>query len=215
MNIYLISGLGANYRAFQHLSFPPEHTIIHITWIDPLPGESLEHYACRLAEAIDAHEPFVLIGLSFGGMIATEIGKLLSPQKIILISSISSYTELPRLYKIGGKLGLHKMIPARAGNRNSRILYWILGLQSNYQKQLFLQIMSESNTSFTRWAIEAILRWKQRNADPGVIRIHGNKDRLLPITGFAPQYIIPKGGHLMVADKALEISTLIDRILKS
>jgi surfactin synthase thioesterase subunit len=77
--IYLISGLGADRRVFKKLVFPTDFELIYLDWITPEPAESLEAYAARLALNIDTSAPFYLIGLSFGGMLATEIAKKLNP----------------------------------------------------------------------------------------------------------------------------------------
>ncbi|HNC31654.1 MAG TPA: alpha/beta hydrolase, partial [Cyclobacteriaceae bacterium] len=83
--VYLIPGLGADRRVFQYLNLA-EHSISHISWIEPLPNESIEQYAGRLTEQIKSPDP-ILVGVSFGGMIAVEIAKQIKTNKIILISS--------------------------------------------------------------------------------------------------------------------------------
>jgi pimeloyl-ACP methyl ester carboxylesterase len=72
MNIYLISGLGADKRVFSKLGFSTNHVIKHIEWIKPNSNEDLSSYARRLARQIDESKPFFLVGVSFGGMIAVE-----------------------------------------------------------------------------------------------------------------------------------------------
>lgn len=47
--------------------------LFQIEWIEPLPNETIEQYAKRLAQCIDTSQPYVIIGVSFGGLIATEI----------------------------------------------------------------------------------------------------------------------------------------------
>jgi esterase/lipase len=58
----------------------------------------LPDYAKRFSHAIKEDEEFVLIGLSFGGMLASELAKIVSPKKLIIISSLSSYRELPVVF---------------------------------------------------------------------------------------------------------------------
>lgn len=76
MNVYFISGLGADKRIFSKLTLSAEFDIIHIDWIVPFSKETLVSYAKRLSKVIDVNNPFALIGVSFGGMIAVEIAKL-------------------------------------------------------------------------------------------------------------------------------------------
>lgn len=185
--------------------------IHHLSWIPPQPDETLEHYAQRLARGIDTSRKFALIGVSFGGMIATEIAKITTPCKTILISSISRRKELPWLYRAAGSLHLHRLMPARAGNNANPLMYWLFGLNTPHDRVLLSQILSDSNTSFTRWAIGAVLGWKNTERPASVVCIHGTRDRVLPARN--PQYAVGKGGHLMVVNRAAEISGIINTIL--
>ena len=70
MNVYTISGLGADESVFDDLTIC---TIPHhLEWIDPKEGENIADYAQRMAQKIDVSQPFALIGLSFGGLIAID-----------------------------------------------------------------------------------------------------------------------------------------------
>ncbi|HEY0057769.1 MAG TPA: hypothetical protein VGB56_01465, partial [Flavisolibacter sp.] len=111
MNVYFISGLGADCRVFKNIQLPDSYKAIHLEWIKPLAGESLAEYALRLSGSIDTTQPFGLIGLSLGGMIAVEISKHKRAEWVVLISSIPVSNALPKYYQLGGKLGLHKIIP--------------------------------------------------------------------------------------------------------
>lgn len=213
MNVYLISGLGADKRAFAYLTLDPSFKLIYLDWIDALPKETLEEYAMRLAQKIDTTQPFCLIGLSLGGIMASEICTKLKPHKAILLSSVSCYNELPVLYKLGGALRLHKLIPESAGNKANQLLYWLFGLTQKHDKKLLKQVMADSNTRFTKWAMNAVTKWRKNIPSTDIIRIHGDKDRVLPITSFKPDYVIKNGGHLMVAIRAAEVSKILNEIL--
>jgi pimeloyl-ACP methyl ester carboxylesterase len=91
--IYCISGLGADERAFSKLKIK-DFKLKVINWLMPEPNETIEHYATRMRATITEENP-VLMGLSFGGMICTEIAKQIPVEKIIIISSIKSSKELP------------------------------------------------------------------------------------------------------------------------
>jgi esterase/lipase len=173
----------------------------------------LESYAHRLAAVIDISQPFYLIGLSLGGIIATEISKMLFPKKTILISSVCRYSELPLLYRVGGKLRLQKLIIRQARNSANGFLYWLFGLTKQQDKKMLKQVMADSDANFTTWAMDAVTKWRNEQIPPKIIRIHGNKDRVLPITSFTPDYIIQEGGHLMVVNRAREISSLLKTLL--
>lgn len=215
MNVYLISGLGADSRAFNNLVFEDHHTIYHLSWIKPLKQEMLNAYAKRLAERIDNTRPFTLIGLSFGGMLASEMGKFLKPEKIILLSSVNNFNELPFWYKLGGSLRLHKLLPSKPIKGSMFFMNYLFGINRDTDKKLLKDVIENTDPAFSKWAMDGIVNWRKTDVDTGVIRIHGDKDRILPITGFKPDHLVKNGGHLMVINKADEVSALINRIIKS
>src|SRR6478609_5267876 len=108
--VYIVSGLGADERVFQYLDLSG-YDIKHIQWIIPVKNESLQEYARRLSAQIK-HEKPILIGMSFGAIMAVEIGKFIKTEKIILLSSVKTKNELPAYLKLIGKLRLHKLSPA-------------------------------------------------------------------------------------------------------
>ena len=79
MKIYCISGLGADHTVFDRLDINGEK--VCISWIPSFEWESLKDYARRLTAQVDTSEPFLLLGVSFGGMLAVEMNKFISPEK--------------------------------------------------------------------------------------------------------------------------------------
>src|ERR1044071_3731439 len=96
--IYCISGLGADEKIFAKLQLEG-YELKHIPWLIPERTETIDAYARRMAASIKEDDP-ILIGVSFGGMIAIEIARQRPVQKLILISSIKCVAELPRWMRI-------------------------------------------------------------------------------------------------------------------
>ncbi|RZJ29312.1 MAG: alpha/beta hydrolase, partial [Chryseobacterium sp.] len=69
--IYIFSGLGVDRRVFDNIDFG-DLNVEFIDWIIPLTNEAIEIYAERISRKIISENP-ILIGLSFGGMVAVEI----------------------------------------------------------------------------------------------------------------------------------------------
>ena len=87
--VYFISGLGADERVFQFLDLSKiEHQFIQ--WNEPQKKESLSSYCKKLTEQIDLKQEIILIGISFGGIIAQEISKIIECKKVIIISSVKT-----------------------------------------------------------------------------------------------------------------------------
>jgi pimeloyl-ACP methyl ester carboxylesterase len=214
MNVYFISGLGADSRAFQFLSFPGHIVPVFLDWLTPLPKETMQQYARRLAADIDTSRPFALAGLSFGGMLATEMLDFLQPQKTILISSVARRQELPFYYRWAGRIGLNKILPAKITNRPNLLTFWLMGLYGKAQRPYLKQVLTHTNTTFSRWAVNEIVNWKRTMAPSNIIRIHGTRDKVLPRNRFKADITIAGGGHLMVADRAAEISRILANLLR-
>src|SRR5436190_18262313 len=121
--IFIFSGLGADERVFKYLEFPGCKTTF-IKWAVPIENETLQEYAKRLTEQITLEKP-VLIGLSFGGIVATEVSKLIDTEKLILIASAKTFKEIPFYFRIAGKLNLHKLLPANSLKQQSVVSNWL------------------------------------------------------------------------------------------
>jgi len=71
LTIYGIGGLGADKRVFNDLNL--NYNFIPIDWIAPFKNENISDYANRLSQCINQKEAYIILGVSFGGLIATEI----------------------------------------------------------------------------------------------------------------------------------------------
>ena len=109
--IYCISGLGADEQIFRRLKIDGCRMVC-LPWLTPLKNETIHQYANRMSGGIADENP-ILLGLSFGGMMAIEISKLINTQQVILVSSIQSFTEMPWWMKLAGKLRLNRLLPLR------------------------------------------------------------------------------------------------------
>lgn len=210
-DVYLISGLGADSRAFRNLRFGRDLSVHHLDWIPPHRDEPMNAYARRLAAGINQERSFAIIGLSFGAMLASEMKTFLSPGQVILVSGVNNHRELPLLYRVGGR-SIHRLLPSKPVGRKMLLAY-LFGVHTEKDKALLQDVVRNTDPVFSRWAINAIVNWSRHDEDPGVIRIHGDKDRVLPITTFKPAHVIRGGGHLMVIDRAAELSEIIAGVL--
>lgn len=204
MNIYGISGLGADKRVFDKLSL--DHSISCIDWIEPLKNELIEAYAKRLSKVIDTSAPFILIGVSFGGIMAIELGKYVTPALTILISSATNKLDLKSFYRLAGKLKLTKVIPHQLYQMPIAVATYLFGTE---EKQLLKDILKDTDPKFTKWAITALTTWQNIQSPTNCIKINGNKDRLIPFR--KADYSIENGHHFMIVDKADEISNIINQ----
>lgn len=205
MKIYGISGLGADKRVYDYLNL--NHEFIAIDWIDPTKNESIESYSKRLSSSIDTNEKFGIIGVSFGGLIATEISKQLNPDFTILISTVEVQSELPLLYRLVGKIGFNKILPTWMFSIPS----WIaIPLFKTEAKQLLKAILKDTDLKFTKWAVNTLTTWNNNERLTNRLKISGTSDYLLPAPKNTEIKLIESGGHLMIVDKADELSHIIN-----
>ncbi|MGZ5242461.1 MAG: alpha/beta fold hydrolase [Bacteroidia bacterium] len=209
-NIYLISGLGADWRLYSKLEFPPNTNAIHVQWIAPLKDEPLTVYAQRLSEKIDDTKPFYLVGLSFGGMIAVEMNKYIKPVKTIIISSAKTHDEVPWYYKMAGKFYLPQIVPMYMVKISHPLTYWYFGMKTKVEKALLKQVLGDMDNWFLKWALQQVTFWKNTEIPPNLLHIHGTADKVLPLLFASPHITIPGGEHLMVYSMADKISQLIE-----
>jgi pimeloyl-ACP methyl ester carboxylesterase len=205
-HLYIFSGLGVDERVFQKMDFSG-FEITHIKWIIPENDENIEQYASRLLRQVKTQDP-VLIGLSFGGMMAIEVAKQIKTSTVILISSAKTKNEIPFYYRLAGKLQLHRLIPASLLKKSNFLINWLFGATNDFEKQLLKNILADTDPVFLNWAINKIVTWKNKITPSGIIHIHGKKDRILPIRFVHCDYKIDSG-HLMVLNKAEEIINII------
>lgn len=210
---YLLSGLGADGTIFQYLDFEGVE-VEYMEWLPPLPKETLPAYAKRMTQKITTPHP-ILVGLSFGGMVAMEIAKQIPVKKLILISSAKERKELPWFYRFSAKLKLQKILPYTLIKRTNGFTYWLFGATSAHEKALLKEIFRKTPTTFLKWAINAILTWKNTEISTHILHIHGDKDRILPYKNVKDTLCITGGGHSMIVNKAHEITPLINKFLNN
>jgi pimeloyl-ACP methyl ester carboxylesterase len=214
MKVYFISGLAADSRVFKYIELPEGFEAAYLDWITPERNETLQQYAMRLAEGINKEEPFVVAGLSMGGMIATEIAKQFKPAATILISSIPTSAHLPGYFRIAAALRLHKIIPVGVIKTSAK-LKRLITRETGEDKKMLRQIIDESDSSLVRWSMGAILQWRNEELPSSYIHIHGTRDEVLPLRYTKPTHVLQHAGHLLVMSEPAAINKIIGQYLST
>jgi len=178
-------------RAFPDLWVPP--------WLPPQRGETLPHYASRLAATVPVGRPLILGGASLGGMLAWEMAPYLKPEAVVLIASCRTPAGVRRLLRLMG-LGL-PLIPA-AAFEVSKLLARLLGGRlslAGRHRPLLISMYCASDARRLRWACRAVLDWHPRADDQRVpvFHIHGQRDAIIPVGNVAADVVVPGGGHVI------------------
>ena len=135
MTVYFIAGLGANKRAFDYLDLS-WCTPVFIDWITPLPRETLVEYALRLRQVITEANP-VIVGVSFGGMLVTEMAKADGSITAIIISSNKTHKEFPAYLRMWRHLPVYKLLNPKLVKSTCAFSCRIMGPQGIKQKETF------------------------------------------------------------------------------
>lgn len=215
LNVYCIPGMGVNERLFRNLKLD-NCTIHHIKWETPYKNESLPDYAMRLAKQIDTTRPFVLVGVSFGGMCSVEISKKLKPLKTFIISSSKFSNELPFKIAFWRTLPFYKFFRDGFYKNAVMIAKKQFGVITQDQKISFRKMLDEAPHNYFNGAVDCIVKWDNDIRPNNLIHIHGTSDKVLPHSKvIACDYTIKGGTHFMIINKAEEISEIINKELKS
>lgn len=210
-NIYVISGLGADERVFYKTDFR-NNNVVFLKWMLPEENESIENYSLRLSKKITHKDP-VLVGLSFGGMMAMEVAKHIKTEKIILISSAKTRSELPLFYRAVGKINLQKIIPSYFLLRANVFSNWAFSNRTLDDKKMLDKMMRETDIVFLKWAINKILHWQNTTVHKNIVHIHGTRDRILPFKNIKGSSVVKNGAHLMVITRAEEVNKILADVL--
>ncbi len=212
MKVYYISGLGADETVFQFLKIKNAETIF-LNWLKPLKKESLEDYAIRFKNAYIPGDG-VIIGMSFGGMLATEIAKKFPNILSILVSSVKIKSEFPITFGWGKYFPVYKWAPASLQRWVMQHLSGVFGADTETTKNIYQKIIEKSDTAFNTWALDSMIGWKNKTTPSNSVNIHGTSDKIIPHKNVHWDYKIKGGSHLMIINQADEISHLINKIIE-
>jgi hypothetical protein len=213
-HIYFVPGLAAGKEIFENITFPENNYKTHILeWIIPDKNNTLVDYAKKMAAKIT--EPnSVLIGVSFGGIVAQEMSFFLNLNKLIIISSIKTKFELPKKLKYANKIGAYRLVPTKALLNASDLTKFAMGPKTQKKLSLYQKYLSVRDKTYLDWAIYQLLSWKREKEVDGVIHIHGDKDIVFPIKNIQDCIVLKGGTHVMIMYKGKWLSSELIRIIE-
>lgn len=202
IRLYMIPGMGTDVRVFDGLELDTQ-------LIQPIPLEwppysecrGLNEYAHQFLAQIDTTAPFMLLGVSMGGMLAMELGQLTSPLSIILISSAQSTKGLPFHYKVGRYFPVYQLLGDNRLNKIANNEKTFRDVLKEEDKVLYSSMLMQTGSSFLKWQMKSIVHWKfSSSSSPPILHIHGDNDKILPIKRAPADIIISDGDHKMIVN---------------
>lgn len=211
--LHFIPGVATDRRVFAEVDLPA-HDCVYLDWMPVQEDERLEGYAKRMAARVEEASP-ILIGYSFGGIMAIEMAKHLGDATVILISSIKSYRERSFGMWLTASLNLHRLVPVEIG-KDLRFAYTWMNDPQSPSEVAFIELMRETlDPAHTGWAIDQAVHWRHHAHTPRLFHIHGDQDRIFPIRYIRNCIPVRGGTHLMLLNKGREISGHIDHIVRA
>lgn len=209
----MIPGTGTDWRLYsRQLERFPDMVIP--AWIEPQGSkEPLEAYAARLAATLDTSKPFLLGGVSLGGMLAQEMARHVSPVGLVLIATAYRSSQLRLWARLNGKIMC--ILP-------SGLVAWLfrqaaaaVNRGKDRHKTAYREMLLEMPPLLVRWQSGAATRWNPRSkAAVPVYHIHGARDPVIPLGKINPQEIVKDGGHLINVTHDSQVNNFISGCLQ-
>ena len=210
MTIYLVPGLANDKRIFKNLSeYLSDYNLVYLEHLPTTDlDETIEQYVNRLIIHYgDFDENSVIIGMSLGGIIATELSKKIKFRRVVLISTVKHKSELPLLIRAAKKFNIH--IPPILIKSSIKPISIFLGVTNSDGADYIHKMINDANEEHIIWAQRAAAKWENRLIPDNYIHIHGTNDEIFPFKYIKPTHKIEGGTHYMIMDRAGEISEII------
>jgi pimeloyl-ACP methyl ester carboxylesterase len=214
--VYFLPGLAANSSIFKHIQLDTNVFEMHfLEWMIPFDDESISEYAIRFCKKIN-HENAILVGVSFGGIIAQEMNLVYDFKKIIIISSVKARHELPLHLQLAGKTKVYKLLPTSLFAQNIDLLSkYAFGKPIVKRLDLYKQYLSITDKRYLDWAIKQVVSWNQETSDPNLVHIHGDQDIIFPIENMKNCIIVEGGTHIMILNRYKWLNENLPKLMLS
>ena len=213
--LYLMPGMAASPRIFEFINLSEFFEVVCLSWIIPEDEESIADYAKRMCLRIQHKDP-ILLGVSFGGILVQEMAKHISCDKVVVVSSVKSFKELPLSMILSKKTNAHKLLPTQWVKNLESLAFFVFGSSIGRKVGLYQKYLSERDPKYLKWAIHTLVNWEQEVFDPEVIHIHGEKDTMFPFNNIIKTpYLnfLPDGTHAMILAKHQWFNTELPKLL--
>ena len=194
----------------------PEAEIIAPDHTEPFPGETLPHYATRIADIFEIQSADIVGGVSFGGMIAGEIAQQRTVAGLILLGSCLHPSRLPWVYQWVERFG--RVVPDFMLNFRSfwPLVRWRFAPLTPEAEKCLIEMAATYPTTQIRAFGRMVIEWKgiDRVKCP-MLSIHGDRDRIIPLRCSDPDIILKEAGHAFTLTHAEQTVSAIREFLRT
>ena len=162
--IIFIPSFGTNSTLYDNIKLADENhsKVIKSEWLGIQERESFETYALKFINHYDISHHDILVGTSLGGIIAQEINKQIPVKQVIIISSLKSEKEMPRLFTMIRQLRLYYFFSPVLLKLGLDLVVPLYGRQVK-RYLWFRRVFKQSDNDFLRWSFKNIVHWKNES----------------------------------------------------
>ena len=121
-----------------------------------------------------------------------------------------SRRSFPTLFRyIDYVLRLYKLFPKNNITTIENLISKVFGKITQKRIEQYRIFLSVRNPLYLKWAIYNALHWKQKETLSNILHIHGTQDHIFPIKNISNCIEIKGGTHVMILNKAKEISSVL------
>lgn len=185
---------GAPWRELPHTTF--------LDWPEYRGETTLSEVSERVIEEGGVSAEDVPMGSSLGGMVALEIAARVGAARVALIGSASNAGE------VGGWLRLAAPLASVAPIR------WVQTLVGSSGPEV-VQEFARADADFLRAMCGAVAAWKAPAFDGRILRVHGERDHVIPCPDDPDARVIRGAGHLLACTHGEETVLALRDLLEA
>lgn len=223
MKLVLFPGLGGSHLLFDHQAT----TIKDIECREleaAREGETLSHYAQRIAKTFDQSAPFAIGGMSFGGMLSLELARFLPTKAVFLIASTRTDRGIRKSFQALEYAS--RIVP-------DSVLRWsIQNIAKNFferremlareDRDRLITMANEFDVELFRPLCEMAAHWQFDSRELSQIKcpifqIHGDRDPVIPFVDQDQKNceVVRGGTHLITYTHRDHVNEWIQRNLEA
>lgn len=207
MRAIFLPGVGVDGRLFRpqrELPFPFDVP----PWLPVRRREPLAAYARRFAESVGRAD--LLVGVSFGGVLAQELASRVGARLVVGIATGRHRRDVPRLLRFA-ELVARNIAPLTTAPGRLAVQARLFGGLTPRQARLMVSMMKESSPEFVREAARMVCGWEGCPAACPSRFLHGREDLIMRPRTFQPDVWIEGAGHLVNLTHARRVNAFVRR----
>jgi len=208
-HLVYLPGMGADSRLYKNITVANTSSQ-YLDWISPDRMEDLSSYAQRMVASIQHPNP-VLVGSSFGGVVALEMAKIIEVKHVVLLGAPSCLADFSMAVRLGLRLGA----PFRSWVKfaPNRWVARALQVNSEEDRALFLKMLTEVPQEVIPFGVKALSVWRPE-VMVGFVQIVGQHDWIVKQAKQGDVHVVQGAGHCVTLDRPDAVNKILSLIMK-